>query len=169
MFIYIVFNIIIKMCSILHIFQATGWVFLLCFLLLLGRFGKTHCCTIVQPFVFSTDPAAPYATWPPRNPSSEPDFHALNLLPAGLLDEVTETEEYEEVFFDADISENTMPPKTPPHPAQMYLDYKDLITAWDRYYALAVQLGDDLPSDTMEDLTKRSKAVDKAALDIQKL
>ena len=124
---------------------------------------------VVQPFVFSTDPAAPYATWPPRNPSSEPDFHALNLLPAGLLDEVTETEEYEEVFFDADNSEDTMPPKTPPNPAQMYLEYKDLVTAWDRYYALAVQLGDDLPNDTMEDLTKRSKAVDKAALDIQKL
>ena len=26
---------------------------------------------VVQPFVFSTDPAAPYATWPPRKPSSE--------------------------------------------------------------------------------------------------
>ena len=51
----------------------------------------------------------------------------------------------------------------------MYLKYKDLVSAWDRYYDLAVQLGDDLPNDTMEDLIKRCKAVDKLALDIQKL
>ena len=122
---------------------------------------------VVQPFIFARDSAEPYATWPPRNPSSEPEFFAENLLPAGLLDAVNESEE-DEVFFDLNI-ENTMPPKTPPNPAQLYLDFKKQVTAWDLYYDLAIQLGDDLPNDTMEDLTKRCKSIDKLCQDIQEL
>ena len=124
---------------------------------------------VVRPFVFSTNPAAPYSTWPPRNPSSEPDFSVEDLLPANLLRELTVSEEDEEVFFDTDNIENTMPPKTPPNPAQMYLDYKDLVAAWDRDHDLAIELGEDLPHDTMEDLSRRFKSLDKLALDIQKL
>ena len=53
---------------------------------------------VVQPFIFSRELAEPYATWPPRNPSSEPEFFAEDLLPAGLLDTVNEFEEEKTCF-----------------------------------------------------------------------
>ena len=75
MFIYIVFNIIIKMCSILHIFHTTGWVFLLCFLLLLGRFGKTLCCTTISQKI-----TQPLTELPDVNRLTQPLSESPNLV-----------------------------------------------------------------------------------------
>lgn len=117
---------------------------------------------VVQPFVFSTNPAEPYSAWPPRNPSSEPDFFAESLLPTDLLDAVNESEEFEEVFFDTNIEfEDTMPPKTPPNPQTLYQDFKKKVEEWEDTHEEALELGETLPKGMMEDLTTCCKTVEK--------
>ena len=70
---------------------------------------------LIRPFVFDTNPDHSYSVWPPRKPSSEPEFFAEHLLPRDLLDAVNKSEEPEEVFFDINNTEteSTMPPKAP--------------------------------------------------------
>ena len=52
---------------------------------------------LVRPFVFDTNPDRPYSVWPPRRPSSEPEFSAEHLLPSDLLAAVTETKDLQNI------------------------------------------------------------------------
>ena len=53
---------------------------------------------LIRPFVFDPNTDRPYSVWPPRRPSSEPEFFPEHLLPRDLLDAVNESEEPEDLF-----------------------------------------------------------------------
>ena len=128
-------------------------------------------------FVFCEDHSQPLSTWPPRNPSSEPDiFLESNFLPAGLLDTVEETSLEDEVFDVQDLTdtvenihvEANMPPKTPPTTAQLYAKFIEITDEFDQEKDAAEELGGKIPERILEGLSDRYKEVLKLARDIKK-
>ena len=127
---------------------------------------------LIRPFVFDTNPDRPYSVWPPRRPSSEPEFFAEHLLPSDLLAAVNESEEPEEVFFDINNteSESTMPPKAPPPPTPqtLFQDFEKKLEYWRQMYEEAVEFG-EIPKGMMDDLTSCCKSIESICWSIQNL
>ena len=125
---------------------------------------------LIRPFVFDTNPDHSYSVWPPRKPSSEPEFFAEHLLPRDLLDAVNESEESEEVFFDSNNTEskNTMPPKAPPTPQSLFQDFGNKLEDWRQMHEEAVEFG-RVSKGMMDDLTKCCKSVESLCRNIQNL
>ena len=124
-------------------------------------------------FIFTHNQENAYSVWPPRNPSSEPEFlPEENLLPAGLLDGIEEIEEFEEeVFFDTNLEEKEekMPPKAPPTIEQLHDNLVEKVEEFDSINSCVETLGEPPDDDTIKEMDALNKAVRKLAIDMKRL
>ena len=126
---------------------------------------------VIRPFVFDYIQDNQYSVWPPRNLSSEPSLlFEESLLPRGLLASIEEEGIDDNVFLeeDSNTTEETMPPKAAPSPAQIYATLKEKIEEFDDIKKLFDELGGVPPEETLQELSDTNKAIRKLAAELKK-